>query len=94
MLAFDPDVVRGFWAGLLSTPPEELDATAAAVASRITAPLLALHGAPPDAGYVRWLHDHVPTASLEVWDGLGHLLHLVAPARFAARLRAFFCSAP
>jgi pimeloyl-ACP methyl ester carboxylesterase len=31
----------------------------------------------------------VPTASVEVWDGDGHWLHLVEPDRFAARIREF-----
>jgi pimeloyl-ACP methyl ester carboxylesterase len=30
-----------------------------------------------------------PTATLEVWGGYGHWLHLVDPDRFAARVREF-----
>jgi pimeloyl-ACP methyl ester carboxylesterase len=34
----------------------------------------------------------VPTAKVEVWDGLGHWLHRVEPERFAARMREFLGS--
>ena len=89
VLAFPPEVVRGLWAGLLTTPPEELTAVAEAVLPRIGAPLLALHGTPPPPDYEEWLTGLVPTAQVEVWDGTGHILHLVDPDRFAARVRAF-----
>jgi pimeloyl-ACP methyl ester carboxylesterase len=34
-----------------------------------------------------WLTALVPSAQVEVWDGSGHMLHLVDPKRFAARVR-------
>ena len=85
--AFPPEVVLGVWDTLLTTPPDELTATAEAILPRIEAPLLALHGSrtPPD--YEPWLTNLVPSARVEVWDGMGHMLHLVDPARFAERLR-------
>lgn len=85
--AFPPEIVQELWAGLLSTPPDELTATAEAVLPRITAPLLALHGSPPPPDYEAWLTGLVPTARVEVWEGAGHFLHLVHPERFAARVR-------
>jgi pimeloyl-ACP methyl ester carboxylesterase len=94
VLAFPPEVVRGLWAQLLSTPPEQLTAISEALLPRITTPLLSLHGAPPPADYGPWLTRLVPTAAIEVWDGMGHLLHLVDPTRFAERLRAFLAQPP
>jgi pimeloyl-ACP methyl ester carboxylesterase len=40
----------------------------------------------PPADYRTWLTGLVPTAVVEVWDGMGHFLHLVDSTRFAARL--------
>jgi pimeloyl-ACP methyl ester carboxylesterase len=51
------------------------------------APLLSLHGSPPPPDYEAWLTRLVPGARVEVWDGSGHMLHLVDPERFAARVR-------
>ena len=87
VLAFPREVILGIWDALLTTPPEELTATAEAVLPRIAAPLLSLHGAPPPRDYEAWLTALVPGARVEVWDGSGHLLHLVDPERFAARVR-------
>ncbi|MET0557699.1 MAG: alpha/beta hydrolase [Solirubrobacterales bacterium] len=89
VLAFPPEVVRGLWAQLLTTPPEQLTAFSEALLPEIEAPLLSLHGAQPPTDYAAWLTGLVPSAEVEVWDGLGHLLHLVDPPRFAERLRAF-----
>lgn len=44
-------------------------------------------GATVAAVYAAWLTGLVPDALVEVWDGSGHMLHLVEPDRFAARLR-------
>ena len=52
-------------------------------------PYLALHGIDPGPDYGAWLRGVIPTATLEVWDGDGHYPHLVEPARFLDRLRAF-----
>ena len=87
--AFSPDVIRGLWADALTTPPEQLTAVAESVLPNVNAPLLALHGSPPPPDYEEWLTGLVPTAEVEVWDGMGHFLHLVDPHRFAARLREF-----
>lgn len=87
VLAFPREVVLGLWDALLTTPPEQLTTTAEAVLPRITAPLLSLHGSPPPANYEAWLTGLVLSADVEVWDGSGHMLHLVDPERFAARVR-------
>ena len=87
ILAFPREVVLGIWDALLTTPPEELTAIAEAVLPRIAAPLLSLHGSPPPSDYEAWLTGLVPRVQVEVWDGSGHMLHLVDPERFAARVR-------
>lgn len=88
VLAFPPEVIRGIWATQLTTPAEQLTAASEALLPMIKAPLLALHGSPVPADYAAWLTNLVPTAELEVWDGMGHLLHMVDPPRFAARVRS------
>jgi pimeloyl-ACP methyl ester carboxylesterase len=55
----------------------------------IRVPLLSLHGSPPPDDYEPWLTGLVPTAEVEVWEGMGHLLHLVDAPRFAARVTEF-----
>jgi pimeloyl-ACP methyl ester carboxylesterase len=87
VLAFSREVVLGIWDALLTTPPERLTAVAEAVLPRIAAPLLSLHGSPPPPDYEAWLTGLVPGARVEVWNGSGHMLHLVDPERFAARVR-------
>jgi len=86
--SFPREVVLGIWEALLSTPPEQLTATAEALLPRIDAPLLSLHGSPPAADYEAWLTRLVPGARVEVWEGTGHMLHLVEPERFARRVRS------
>jgi pimeloyl-ACP methyl ester carboxylesterase len=92
ILAFPREVVLGVWAGALTTPPEQATAAAEAFLPRIEAPLLALHGSPPPPDYEDWLTGLVPRARVEVWEGAGHMLHLVDPARFAARVRELVSS--
>lgn len=87
VLAFPRDVVLGIWDTLLTTPPEALTATAEGFLPRITVPLLSLHGSPPPPDYEAWLTGLMPAARVEVWAGSGHMLHLVDPERFAARIR-------
>ena len=94
VLAFPREVVLGIWEALLTTPPDELTATAEAILPRIVAPLLSLHGSPPPPDYESWLTALVPSARVEVWDGSGHLLHLVGPERFAARVRSLLADSP
>lgn len=89
VLAFDPEVVLSLWAVALDTPPHLLTALSESVLPQITAPLLCLHGSPPPDDYDAWLTALAPRARVEAWDGMGHLLHLVAPERFAARVTEF-----
>jgi pimeloyl-ACP methyl ester carboxylesterase len=85
----DPDVVLGVWAALFASTDEQLDAAMAAALPHLRARCLCLHGSEPQDGYAEWLTGHVPHAEIEVWNGMGHFLHLVDPARFAERVREF-----
>lgn len=91
--AFPPEILRGIWEAALTTPPAQLNVVAETVLSQVGAPLLSLHGSAPPGSYEVWLTGLLPSAQVEVWEGTGHMLHLVEPDRFAARLRAFL-SAP
>ena len=86
-------VVRGLWLPLLAQDEAAVLATLTPVLSQISAPYLSLHGDDPGAGYAKWLRGAIPGAQTEVWPGLGHWLHRVDPARFAARLRTFHSNA-
>ena len=94
VLAFPREVVLGIWHALLTTPADELTSTAEALLPRISAPLLSLHGSPPPADYEAWLTRLVPKARIEAWDGTGHMLHLVDPARFISRIRPLLADPP
>ena len=83
------EVVLGVWGPVLELSSTELDALVRSLAADVRVPYLALHGAEPSPGYADWLQQLVPTATVEVWDGSGHYPHLVHPARFLDRLRAF-----
>lgn len=85
----EQDVVLGVWSLVLDADVADLDALVEAVATSITVPYLSLHGIDPGPGYGAWLTGLVPSATVEVWDGLGHYPHLVAPGRFLDRLAAF-----
>jgi pimeloyl-ACP methyl ester carboxylesterase len=87
VLAFPREVVLGIWDALLTTPPEQLTAIAEAILPRLSAPLLSLHGSPPPPDYESWLAGLARGARIEIWEGAGHMLHLVYPDRFAARVR-------
>jgi pimeloyl-ACP methyl ester carboxylesterase len=87
VLAFPREVVLGIWDALLTTPPEQLTAIAEAILPRLSAPLLSLHGSPPPPDYESWLAGLARGARIEIWEGAGHMLHLVHPDRFAARVR-------
>jgi len=78
----------------VTTPPEQLTAIAEAILPRIAAPLLSLHDSPPPPDYAGWLTGLVRGARVEIWDGTGHMLHLVDPGQFAARLRPLLADPP
>ncbi len=84
------DLVVGIWRQLFESTDEEIDALVETMLlPNLRVPYLALHGSEPGDDYRDWLTRLVPTATVEVWDGDGHWLHLVEPDRFAARVRDF-----
>jgi pimeloyl-ACP methyl ester carboxylesterase len=87
------DVVLGMWAVLIESDAATIDAMVADTVRMIDVPYLSLHGIPPPEGYAAWLARHIPHAQFEEWPGTGHWLHLVDPARFVERVRAFQRSA-
>jgi len=94
VLAFPREFVLGVWHALLTNPADELTATAEALLPRIAAPLLSLHGSPPQPDYQPWLTRLVPRARVETWDRTGHMLHLVDRARFTSRIRPLLADPP
>lgn len=85
----DQAVVLATWAAVFDSTEAELDDSVAALAASIHVPYLSLHGDDPGAEYSAWLRRLVPTATVEVWPGMGHYPHLVDPARFLARFAEF-----
>lgn len=83
------DFVLGAWQAIFDSTDEEIEALVESMVPNLEVPYLALHGADPGPGYADWLTSRVPTATVEVWDGHGHWLHLVDPDRFVARVRDF-----
>ena len=82
-------VVLGLWLPLVTATEEQVLEPLAPLLRQIRAPYLSLHGADPGPGYDAWLRQLIPQAQVETWDGLGHWLHRVDPARFLDRVRRF-----
>jgi pimeloyl-ACP methyl ester carboxylesterase len=83
------EVVLGVWAPVLELSREDLDALVVSLTGDVHVPYLALHGTDPGPDYATWLHGIIPSSTVEVWEGAGHYPHLMEPARFTARVRAF-----
>jgi len=85
-----PEVVRSYWRGLFDAPSiiaARQPRFAGAMAS-IAVPTLVLLADPPgveDAAVLAGM----ASATVEVWPGAGHWLHLADPGRFARRLVAW-----
>ena len=84
-----PEIVLGIWDTLLTSTANELASAVEAALGAIDAPYLSLHGSDPGDEYEAWLQRLLPTATVEVWPGLGHWLHLAAPDRFVARVNTW-----
>ena len=82
------DVVLDVWASVLDTPPADLVAQVEAALPAVTAPYLAVFGS-PISEQEQALQALIPNGRVEVWDGLGHFVHLVDPDRTARRVAAF-----
>jgi len=87
------DFVLSLWRPLLTQDERAVAAMVEPHLQQIRCPYLALLGEEPGPAYREWLGRVVPTAKVEVWEGLGHWLHRAEPERFAARMREFLASA-
>jgi pimeloyl-ACP methyl ester carboxylesterase len=82
------DVVLGYWDTVLRTDPDELQAFIDTLLRRLDVPCLAVFGrriTDSERERFGWLGD----SQLEEWEGDGHMVHLVHPDRFTARLLRF-----
>jgi pimeloyl-ACP methyl ester carboxylesterase len=84
----DQQVVLGYWGFLLRTDPDDLQKLVDAQVRAIDVPVLGVFGREATPGE-RERFGWSPHAELEEWVGDGHFVHLVDPARFAARLLRF-----
>jgi pimeloyl-ACP methyl ester carboxylesterase len=85
----EQDVVLGVWGTVFDSSAEDLDLLTAAIVGGVSVPYLSLHGSDPGDDYPDWLTAVIPTATVEIWDGLGHYPQLTAPERFVTRLGRF-----
>lgn len=82
-------VVLGIWDFLFTRTEEELDAWIEDKLRRLCAPYLSLQGMDFGKAHTEWLCGLMPGAEVEIWEGLGHYLHLIEQERFAARVCSF-----
>lgn len=83
------DVVLGYWAEILGTPPADLQARIDGIADAVAVPYLAVMGQALGEEDREQFRRHLPAAQIEEWPGLGHMVHLAEPDRFAERLAHF-----
>jgi len=86
-----PALIRSYWAELLDTAPDVVDAWVAESMKRVSAsgvPYLLILGADPAADVRARVAGYLPNAVVDVWPGSGHFPHLAHPRRLAARLAA------
>ena len=90
----EQEVVVGYWDELMRTDPAAFQARIDATIPMIDVPCLAVLGRPLGESD-RERFERLAEVQFEDWTGDGHFVHLVDPARFAARLGAFVehCSA-
>jgi pimeloyl-ACP methyl ester carboxylesterase len=82
------DLVLGYWDNVINWDADKLQQMIDQGLAALDVPFLAVFGRPleDEPGHGLRL---VRNLELEEWVGDGHLVHLVEPDRFAARLRAF-----
>jgi len=83
------ELVLDYWDELLDTDPVELQRRIDRAAASITGPCLAVFGHELSGDERRHMTTLIPGVQVQEWPGSGHMVHLVQPDRFAARLRAF-----
>lgn len=88
------EVVLSYWRRLFDhTDVVAAQEQLAAALAAMTVPTLICLANSPSPEDARML-DSMTSATVEVYEGMGHYLHLVDPARFAARLRAWMQGLP
>jgi pimeloyl-ACP methyl ester carboxylesterase len=85
----DRDLVLSYWEEVLEADPSELQRRMEDRAASINVPCLAVFGRKLSDTERNHMTNLVPAVQITEWDGDGHMAHLVQPARFAERLRAF-----
>jgi pimeloyl-ACP methyl ester carboxylesterase len=85
----DQDLILGYWDEMLRTTPDELQARIDGEMKAISVPVLGVFGQTIEATTREHLLGHLPSAEIEEWPGLGHMVHLMEPVRFARRLATF-----
>ena len=86
------DLVLAYWRELLVGSPDDICASIDMAAARIEAPYLALFGHQMTNAEREGMQTRLPRAELEEWPDLGHMVHLMNPDRFAARVADFVLS--
>jgi pimeloyl-ACP methyl ester carboxylesterase len=86
--AIDERVVLDVWGAVFDADDLALTTLAEGLLGGIRVPYVAVHGSDPGPGYADWLTGLAPTARVEVWEGLGHWVHLVDPDRVAEVIRS------
>ena len=85
----DQDLILSYWDQMLRMTPDELQARIDRGVDAISVPVLAVFGQTIDSATREYLLGHLPSAEIEEWPGLGHMVHLMEPERFARRLAEF-----
>lgn len=85
----EQQVVLDHWTGPLTMSPLALQSMVSDLLDSVSAPYLWIAGHELPAADRQFLLDHVSHAQIEEWPGLGHMVHLAAPDRFAERMAAF-----
>jgi pimeloyl-ACP methyl ester carboxylesterase len=83
------ELVFDYWGELLDSDPVELQNRIDCDAASISAPCLAVFGHELSDDERCHMTSLVPGIQVQEWPGGGHMVHLVEPARFAARLLKF-----
>jgi pimeloyl-ACP methyl ester carboxylesterase len=81
--------VLDYWDQVLETDPLGLQRQIERHAASVTAPCLAVFGRELPDDERRYMRGLMPDVQVEEWPGNGHIVYLVEPDKFAARLRAF-----
>jgi pimeloyl-ACP methyl ester carboxylesterase len=85
----DQELILSYWEEVLAATPDELQARIDRTAKTISVPMLIVFGQAVDSATDEYLRGHMPSAEIEEWAGLGHMVHLMEPDRFARRLTEF-----